>query len=466
MPFGWNPDVRWGNSETMREPGGRGWPPHRGEIGAERSSASKCRQGFSRLYTWSKHRHGINSAAVLLTLALVLEFLASLLAFTEAVQAGALQGDVDCSAGGRLESLHRSERVQNRCTKMDEPGALDTSNLSGDFLNFGCEPTEAPIGEDSFSALCSCPAIDDDPNGDFFSASSKTEDCVWAGVEILETDLHSTSLDGDTIGLCLAKTFYLTSPLFGDDEYYTSDRLLMKPNCWENNTAGTATITIAAFVVAVVGQLVEGFVGWRYFKNSRKGPALMTAGSVFEAAGVVAISITLINLPSFAEAGEVWVTELHSDQQALYGLAIAGATCAGLGALTDIISGYLNYLEGRDIRSSWNTRLCRMFQNDRTRKQRIYSLGAFGGALIWLGTAVVEVVVATFLVWKNEGKARLGYDEGDWGVFGTSLLGLLVTEVLALFAMWAARVAWTRAKLRILLEPRELPRPTKPEYVY
>lgn len=137
-------------------------------------------------------------------------------------------------------------------------------------------------------------------------------------------------------------------------------RVLGTFDCWANNPAGTATITIIAFVLAVVGQLVQGFVDWRYFKDLEKGPALRTAGSVFEAAGVLAVSITLINLPSFGEMGEVHIRTLHSDQKALFRLAVTGAVFAALGALAEIMSGYLNALD-RDSRSSWGTRRCRMF---------------------------------------------------------------------------------------------------------
>lgn len=402
---------------------------------------------------------------MLLTLALALEFAASLLAFNQAVQAGALRGEVNCGPGGRLERLDRSERLQDKCMKMDASVAEGIMSSSLDFLNVGCEPTEAPTGDNSFLAQCSCP----EDGSTFWSASSQTEGCIWIGVE-LQVSSTSSGLDDEVRDLCLAKAFYLTdSPddgstdtsgmLFteGDDGLFATDgddRLFLTSDCWAKNPAGTATITIAAFVVAVVGQLVEGFVSWRYFKDPEKGPALMTAGSVLEAAGAVAVSVTLINLPctDCSGEGQAWVQDgLHTDQEALYGLAVMAATCAGLGALADIVAGYLKFLE-RDSRSSWDTRLFCMLHDDRTRKHRIYYLSAFGSAAIWLGTAVVELVVATFLVWKGEGKARLRIDEGDWGVFGTSLVALLVTEVVALFFTWAARFLWTRAKLLMLVE--------------
>ena len=384
---------------------------------------------------------------MLLALALVLEFIASLLAFTGAVQAGALYGAVECNMGARLERLHQSERVQESCTKMDASTAVGIISSTDSFVNVDCEPTEAPTGEDSFLAQCSCPHEDD-----YWSASSRTEDCVWIGVEVR---YPSSSMDDDTSGLCLAKTFFRTDTsetLFSDGD----PRLFGTFDCWAKNPAGTATITIVAFVVAVVGQLVEGFVAWRYFKEPETGPALMTAGSVFEAAGVVAVSVTLINLPSFGEMGEVWVRDLHSDQKMLYGLAVTSATIAGLGALAEIVSGFLKVSEGGS-RSTSGIRPCRMLYDGRIRKHRIYYLGAFGGTAIWLGTALLEVVVATFLVWKGEGEARLGYDSGDWGVFTSSLLGFLVAEVIAFFVMCVARFAWARAKLRMLVEPRDSP---------
>lgn len=92
--------------------------------------------------------------------ALVLEFSASLLAFTEAVQAGALYGAVECGHGGRLERLHQSERIQDKCAKMDASVAARIGD-NNSFQNVGCEPTEAPTGEDSFLAQCSCPPDED-----------------------------------------------------------------------------------------------------------------------------------------------------------------------------------------------------------------------------------------------------------------------------------------------------------------
>lgn len=97
---------------------------------------------------------------MLLAIALVLEFSASLLAFTEAVQAGALYGAVECGHGGRLERLHQSERIQDKCAKMDASVAARIGD-NNSFQNVGCEPTEAPTGEDSFLAQCSCPPDED-----------------------------------------------------------------------------------------------------------------------------------------------------------------------------------------------------------------------------------------------------------------------------------------------------------------
>lgn len=403
-------------------------PPGR-ERGVGGSRASKCREAFRSLHT----------AGLLLALSLVLEFVASLLAFTEAVKAGALYGEVECGPGWRLQSLYQSKRVQDNCTEMDAP-AMEAMGILGEFLNVGCEPTEAPTGEDGFMAQCSCPP-EYDPVA---TASPTSEGCSYIGVEIKYAGVPPVYPDDDMVGVCLAITFVLEPPyvirsdtlLYDDDgSYYMSNNFGQSAFCWAKNPAGTGTITILAFVVAVVGQLVESFVTWRYFSNPGKGPALMTAGSVFEAAGVVAVWATLINLPSFGEQGGVTDTGgLHADQKALHGLGVTAA------AFAVIVAGYLTH--ERDCRSSRNTCL--------------YYLGAFGSAAVWLGAAGIEVVVATFLIWKSEGTTRFRSDEGDWGVFGTSLAVFLFTEVLALFVMWAARFVWTRAKL-LLLEPRELP---------
>lgn len=98
-----------------------------------------------------------------------------------------------------------------------------------------------------------------------------------------------------------------------------------------------------------------------------------------------------------------------------------------------------------------------MLQRETARDHRIFYLGAFGSATIWLGSATLEVVVATFLVWKAEGTVKSEEDSGDWDVLTSTLASLLALEVLALVVMWTARVLWTRAKLLLLTKVRDLP---------
>ncbi|CAM9166576.1 unnamed protein product [Scytosiphon promiscuus] len=395
------------------------------------SRVLKCQEGCDRLYRWGKDNHGINFSGVLLVVALILEVSATLWAFYQAVNAGALYGDVQCDVGSKLEVIYITEATRQQCTQLS---VFETALLEGgpDYT-FGCELDflSVPAEADGFESQCSCSS----------ALGAYDGNCSWANI----TYTGSDELDDG----CAAIPLDSDNPVAQNDSW--SDKFGTS-SCWAKNPAGTAKLTVTATSVALVSQVVEAVVARKYFQDSSRGPHLMVAASVFEAVGVLAVSVVLVTLPSFGSSGD-----LHVDQQILFGLAIASGMAATLGALAEAASGYLKLKLKRESRSSWETVLLRMLQRETARDHRIYYLGAFGSSAVWLGSATLEVVVATFLVWKADGIVMSSNDSGDWGVLTSTLASLLAVEVLALVAMWTAKLLWTRAKLLLLTEAHESP---------
>lgn len=89
-----------------------------------------------------------------------MEAIATLWAFNQAVQAGALYGDVECNGDGLLRMFNTSGVVQEQCDEITN----GTSELE-DGLDFkvGCLEglTGPPTGKDSFEAQCLCDGHDD-----------------------------------------------------------------------------------------------------------------------------------------------------------------------------------------------------------------------------------------------------------------------------------------------------------------
>lgn len=61
-------------------------------------------------------------------------------------------------------------------------------------------------------------------------------------------------------------------------------------------------------------------------------------------------------------------------------------------------------------------------------KGRLPYLGAFGNGLVWLGSAAMEVIVASFLVWEGERVTT-------WELLRDGVIGLVTVELAGLLAM-------------------------------
>lgn len=65
-------------------------------------------------------------------------------------------------------------------------------------------------------------------------------------------------------------------------------------------------------------------------------------------------------------------------------------------------------------------------------------LGAVGNALVWLGAALLKIVVTSCLLWTGAGSR-------DMAALVLESAGLFAPELLGLVAMWTARGLWARA---------------------
>ena len=299
-------------------------------------------------------------ARLLLAIGLVFEVSATLLAFLQAVSAGALNGYTDCDTPRVEAVVYIGSLIVDSC---DGPIDADvfynstddwSTDVSDDSKTFDGEElvvcdslTDVPTGEDSFEAGCTC-----DLHGEYDNTP-----CWWVALSVdglcLPHGLSTNIGDGAIAGL--------SSP-------YT---LL---DCLSRNPSGTVDLTITALVVALSGQLVEAFVGFKYWKSTTNKTAPTLAASMFEALGVVIVSSVLLSLPRFYRVSDQTTKRLP----VVFWLAWTVVTSVIVGALAEI------------------TAEC----SDRAMGLLPY-LRAVGNGLIWLGAALLEVVVTSYLLWEG-----------------------------------------------------------------
>lgn len=171
-------------------------------------------------------------------------------------------------------------------------------------------------------------------------------------------------------------------------------------------------LTITALVVALSSQLVEAFVGIKYWRDTKckTGPTLVA--SMFEALGVLAVSAVLLALPGFYIASEYVSKRIPT----FYILAWSTVAVVIVGALAEIVAACFD----RAVR-------------------RLPYLGVVGNGLVWLGAAMLEMVVATYLLWTGNGVRNVAD-------LLREAAGLFTLELLGLVSMWIARGLWMNAK--------------------
>ena len=340
-------------------------------------------------------------ARIFLAMGLLFEVSATGWAFQQAVSAGALDGDdVDCGNSGRIFKLYGSYLVADRCDgQIDADSFFNFAGNSSRFFSgsywddlVGCDNlTDAVAGAIAFEKLCSCY---DKPD------PIELTSCSWAAVS------------NPSEGICFAQGVTTNS----SDGTITGGLYTYEfvDGCWATNPSGTAALTITALVVALSSQLLEAFVGLKYWKETEERAAVFTLGaSVFEALGVVVVSSVLLSLPGFYGRSDDTFYRLH----VLFGLAWAAVPIAIVGAVAEITVEF----------------------SERAARRLRY-LGAVGNALIWLSAGLLEVVVTSYLLWTGAGLRGTGD-------IAREIAGLFVLELLGLVSMSMARFLWTRAKL-------------------
>lgn len=353
---------------------------------------------------------GIRWAGIILAVGLVLELASTLWTFQKSLAAGALYvGDLDCSPDGRRQILHKSFLTQETCSRVNESVDIympRDDDYIGDWthldFSFPCNITDTSVGQDSFLARCSC-------DGEFTIVAP----CVWYPAE---ADYRT---DGDEdLGICFAQPMIFNDTLIAstsiDGVYLPYDWGWGGDGCRPTTPPGTFQLSVTSLVVSVGSQLVEAILGFKYLMNPRRSPALMIGGAVFEALGVAAIAGVIIFLPGFFE-DDFFGLE-RTQRELVFSLTWASAATAIVGAVAEYAAELPDY---------WG-------------RGRPY-LGVLGNALVWLGAATLEVVVAAFQTW------RVTLSPGP-AVFLNEIAGLVAMEVVALVSMWSARFLWVRSK--------------------
>jgi len=218
---------------------------------------------------------------------------------------------------------------------------------------------------------------------------------------------------------------------------------------------GATALAVTALVVTLSGLVVQAAVGFAYLRSPSRSrsTALMTGAAAFEALGAFGVAAVLASLPNFAgnggggvngdaggEKGDGSAVGRSDDSSAELWMLSAALASVGVGLLAEV---------------AWA-----LLPSDPTDAARLPYLGAFGSAMIWLGLAALEILIASFLVWAAGAAEEDGGPGRTWAALlaeDGEIIGLVVLEAVALGAMWAARLLWTRETLLAAVKGREGP---------
>lgn len=374
-------------------------------------------------------RRGIRWAGFVLAIGIVLEVASSVWTFQKALSAGAFLDGVDCTLRASVVMQETCERLiaaEGSMFRIDtgtnatynfftfESDTYITVRVEG-YENFSFANTEnflpcvdvdtTAAGNSSDLAGCNC---DDNPN--------LPTNCWWfPAYNLPDDDIFYSSATVLDDASCLAVVLDVEIP--NNDTDYTSfdvHPFNYGDVCRATTPSGTFALSVTGLVVALGSQLIEAVVGFKYMVDPRRPPDLMTAGTVFEALGVAAVAVVIVSLPGFFD-DEFFGLE-KTQRELVSAFTWVGAAAAIVGAFTEWSGSHPD---------RWG--------------QRRPRLSVLGNALVWLGAAALEVVIAAFQTW------RVTLSSG-WGVLASELAGLVAVEVSGLLAMWLARVLWTRAR--------------------
>lgn len=367
-------------------------------------------------------RRGIRWAGFVLAIGIVLEVASTVWTFQKALSAGAFLDGVDCTA-------RASVVMQETCEE------LSAAPMSGGFFNSEPNATYFFIGESSTAIMVKIgrnfsyaetenflPCVDVDTaagNGNDLGRCNCDDKpnlptpCWWFSAYNFPDNSSIVALDDDP---CVAVVVDVVEFPSNDNDYASFDvhTLNYGDVCRATTPSGTFALSVTGLVVALGSQLIETVVGFKYLVDPRRSPDLMTAGTVFEALGVAVVAVVIVSLPGFFDDEFFGLEKTQRDLVSAF--TWVGATAAIVGAIAEWSGSHAD---------RWGERRPR--------------LGVLGNALVWLGAAALEVVIAAFQTW------RVTLSSG-WGLLANELAGLVAVEVSGLLAMWLARVLWTRAR--------------------
>lgn len=378
--------------------------PHGEAAGA---TASERNRRSHREFLKKKAGRAMKHAAAFVSLGLLLEMAATFWTLAQAVTSGVF--DVpDC--GVRALALYHNERLPQNCDKLDSSVVwFDEDRTFNTFTS--CSGLEDP----KIDQLCDCSRYDKVSSG-----------CAWA--------LASSTRD-DIDGLCVAvpviRLNEALQELYGTSYEWLLDssELEYQDDCRQLVPEGFGDITIALVVVSLLISLVEAYVGYKHWSNPLQGPRLVVVGSVVEAAGILSVwGLLVFARQGIIQAQQVEAQVSENQFRFLQMLLSVVAVVTIVGTVAEIV-----------------------FHLSAKAHARLPYLGVFGNALIWVGAAVLDILVTAYLVWrlqfwKNEANEDEA-DEQDWPVLVAAVIGLVILEIVALFAVWAARFFFARAKL-------------------
>lgn len=366
-------------------------------------------------------------AIAFLSLGLLLELGATVWTMLQAMSTGVFEAP-DC--GVRTLALYHNERLSQNCERLTDSSEIwfDESVTFNTFT-----PCSGAIDDPPIEAqACDCGLFDRVAAG-----------CLWTS---------ATSTREEIAGLCLAVPVKVATAEDKEEWGTTFDLVLDSPelefqkDCSSLSPEGFGDIVIALVVVSLTLELLEAYVGYRRWKDPLSVRGLVVLAAVAEGVGILSIWFLL----SFSESG-LKEDEVHSTQYriiTLFMVGVFGATF--LGTLAEVAY----YCSG-------------------AARERFPYLGAAGNALLWLGSALIEVVVTAYLVWRLEYRVIFPISEADlladagvsqaeiddknerameqtWPVLMAAAVGLVVLEALALLVMWIARALSARAKTTLL----------------
>lgn len=352
-------------------------------------------------------RRAMKHAAAFLSLGLFLELAATFWTLAQAVASGVF-GDADC--GVRALALYHNERLPQNCEELDSSVVwFDETRTFETFTS--CSGLNDP----QIEQLCDCSRFDKVRSGCAWARASSTRDEI-EGLCVAVPAIALTAADQEEFG-----TTY--------DWLLDSSELEFQEDCRPLTPEGFGDITIALLVVSLTIGLVEAYVGYKRWRNPLLGSGLVVAASLVEGLGILTIWGLLVFAPQGivrSQADEAQVSEnQYRFLQMLLGLV---AVVTVVGTLAEIV-----------------------FHRSTKAHDRLPYLGMFGNALIWLGSAIIEVLVTAYLVWrlqfwKNQEAAEEEEEEENWPVLVAAVIGLVVLETVALLAVWLARFFFARAK--------------------